>query len=560
MIKINAQNIAQQPGTPKETANTVENRKNAGVKEKNVPNTPFKALLNLLAFSSQDIQQKMTGSHKNSEEPASTVDSLKNPDNLHLQGQLNINLLLDKLGIDSNIKNNLLINSDVINKTLEQVNENIMDNKYNVKKFLEKSSLINLQQMPNSYLRQQLLQNINLKTASCDKIISNSPQYVDQLINILKTFGSEQVKLEKKQDTVKFANQPRQTADRLIKVLKMLDGEQLKQDPDLSRQDIKQLIKESRGKVIQDANSMPAGKGRTSSKDKTVVYEQIPVKINHTYTNKKSTKRSQPSLSSYKNLHIQQAGDNTNPRQSASNAGGKADTLTRGQLANNAGSKAGILTPGQVTNNTGSKNEINQQQGNNLNYSAKQGKLNNFKMSVQGQQETNQQQTTINLGKAFTGTVNNQANGSTMPQPSHTASKLAPVIQQAAANSSGPTMLRIKIKPEHLGEVTIRLSYNQGSLQAHFITAHAHTRELLDQSMVHLKDNLSQLNINLSDASTSSGNDGQRGAHQGQYYQQDYNSPGKKNEESFFLDEQENEESMLEQENQTENDGLNHLV
>jgi len=136
---------------------------------------------------------------------------------------------------------------------------------------------------------------------------------------------------------------------------------------------------------------------------------------------------------------------------------------------------------------------------------------------------------------------------------------MAPVIQQAMPNNQGTTTLRIKLKPEHLGEVTVRLVYNQGNLQAHFVAASAHTRELLEQSMVQLKENLAQLNINLNDASTSSGDESSRWT-QGSFQQRQHNTQS--NEPGFLPPEglspgdplQETETSI------TENRGLNHLV
>lgn len=166
------------------------------------------------------------------------------------------------------------------------------------------------------------------------------------------------------------------------------------------------------------------------------------------------------------------------------------------------------------------------------------------------------QQNNINDGKAVPPAMHNNRNS---PQPVQLAARMAPVIQQAMPNNQGTTTLRIKLKPEHLGEVTVRLVYNQGNLQAHFVAASAHTRELLEQSMVQLKENLAQLNINLNDASTSSGDESSRWT-QGSFQQRQHNTQS--NEPGFLPPEglspgdplQETETSI------TENRGLNHLV
>lgn len=124
--------------------------------------------------------------------------------------------------------------------------------------------------------------------------------------------------------------------------------------------------------------------------------------------------------------------------------------------------------------------------------------------------------------RTFTPTIQFEGNpNNSLPQPVQMAARMASVIQQAVTDSRGTTTLRIKLKPEHLGEITVRLVYNQGNLQAHFIAASAHTRELLEQSMGQLRENLAQLNINLSDTSTSPGHDGNDGW-TGQYQQNQY--------------------------------------
>lgn len=150
-------------------------------------------------------------------------------------------------------------------------------------------------------------------------------------------------------------------------------------------------------------------------------------------------------------------------------------------------------------------------------------------------------------------------NGS-IPQAAQLAARLAPVIQQAVFSAQGTTTLHLKLKPEHLGEVTVRLVYNQGNLQAHFVAASVHTRELLEQSMVYLKENLLQLNINLNDSSTSSGDDSGRWAQQGSWQQKHHQM--QKNDFSLLSPEDILPEQPLSEASTAglESKGLNYLV
>ena len=125
--------------------------------------------------------------------------------------------------------------------------------------------------------------------------------------------------------------------------------------------------------------------------------------------------------------------------------------------------------------------------------------------------------------------------GQNITQSAQMAARLASAIQQTVINKDGTASLRIKLKPEHLGEVTIRLVYNQGNLQAHFMATHMHTRDMLEHSMGLLKENLSQMNINLTDASTSSSDDGGKPG-ENQPGEKHWYKP-KKEEESFSFHE-----------------------
>lgn len=72
----------------------------------------------------------------------------------------------------------------------------------------------------------------------------------------------------------------------------------------------------------------------------------------------------------------------------------------------------------------------------------------------------------------------------------------AMMIQQ----DPGSTTIRMKLKPEHLGEVTVKLTWSKGELSAQFVTATGLAKESLESSFPQLKQLLAQQNIRLSEA------------------------------------------------------------
>lgn len=107
--------------------------------------------------------------------------------------------------------------------------------------------------------------------------------------------------------------------------------------------------------------------------------------------------------------------------------------------------------------------------------------------------------------------------------------QLAPVIQRAVLQSSShQATLKLKLKPDHLGELTIQLVYSKGSLNAQFITADHLAKEAVEGSFPMLKEILAQNNIKLDDAFAFVGNPsgdkpnehGQSSYSNGPYYKQ----------------------------------------
>jgi len=80
----------------------------------------------------------------------------------------------------------------------------------------------------------------------------------------------------------------------------------------------------------------------------------------------------------------------------------------------------------------------------------------------------------------------------------------AMVVQQ----SPGETTFKIKLQPERLGEVTVKLTWSKGELAAQFVTASGLAKEALESSLPQLKEILAQQNIRLSEAAVFMGQQG----------------------------------------------------
>ncbi|WP_003544028.1 flagellar hook-length control protein FliK [Desulfotomaculum nigrificans] len=72
-------------------------------------------------------------------------------------------------------------------------------------------------------------------------------------------------------------------------------------------------------------------------------------------------------------------------------------------------------------------------------------------------------------------------------------------------HNPGQTTLKMKLQPEHLGEVTVKLTWSKGELSAHFITASTTARELLETSVPRLRELLAQQDIRLNEAAVFTG-------------------------------------------------------
>ena len=82
-----------------------------------------------------------------------------------------------------------------------------------------------------------------------------------------------------------------------------------------------------------------------------------------------------------------------------------------------------------------------------------------------------------------------------------------------------PARIQIKLEPESLGKLTIRIYYRNGELNAHFYTGSDHVKEILQGSLQQLRESLSRQELTLNQAfvfvggENSDGGAGNRTAH-----------------------------------------------
>lgn len=165
-----------------------------------------------------------------------------------------------------------------------------------------------------------------------------------------------------------------------------------------------------------------------------------------------------------------------------------------------------------------------------------------------------------------------QHSGKTIEQPIQTLPKELPLTQlptkvaeiiraMMVQQSSGQTSLKMKLQPEQLGEVTVKLTWSKGELSAHFITASGIARDALESSLPQLKELLAQQNIRLSEAAVfmgqQSGQWEQRSFNEGQQWQGTRPNKGKL---QFTGITSVAEQVTTEQSNNTTNAGLNLVI
>jgi len=73
------------------------------------------------------------------------------------------------------------------------------------------------------------------------------------------------------------------------------------------------------------------------------------------------------------------------------------------------------------------------------------------------------------------------------------------------------TQVHLKLEPEHLGKLTIKLFFNNGELNAHFYTGNEYVKDVLEGSIQQLRENLDQQDLRLNQAFVFVGDEGRSG-------------------------------------------------
>lgn len=91
--------------------------------------------------------------------------------------------------------------------------------------------------------------------------------------------------------------------------------------------------------------------------------------------------------------------------------------------------------------------------------------------------------------------------------------RLVQEIRYMYANRKGEpqTRVQLKLEPEHLGQLTIRLFFSRGELSAHFYTGSSYVKDILEGSIQHLREALGQQDLRLNEALVFAGGDGRGG-------------------------------------------------
>ncbi|OPX92393.1 MAG: Flagellar hook-length control protein FliK [Pelotomaculum sp. PtaB.Bin104] len=90
-------------------------------------------------------------------------------------------------------------------------------------------------------------------------------------------------------------------------------------------------------------------------------------------------------------------------------------------------------------------------------------------------------------------------------------------------NDNRQTQVQLKLEPEQLGQLTIKLYFHKGELNAHFYTANNSVKEVLEGSLQQLRTSLGQQDLKLNEAFVFVGNGSQDNSN---FYYQGRNQSG----------------------------------
>ncbi|MCL6447142.1 MAG: flagellar hook-length control protein FliK [Armatimonadetes bacterium] len=131
----------------------------------------------------------------------------------------------------------------------------------------------------------------------------------------------------------------------------------------------------------------------------------------------------------------------------------------------------------------------------------------------------------LNYGNGAAGAVH-LGGGQGNVAPSSIPALVMQVLHHAAGKSfAGETRLRLKLEPEHLGELVIRLVYRAGEVSAYFQASNTQAREAIENSLPQLREALAGQNLHLQNASVSVGQQESEFLTRENYGQAGYNYP-----------------------------------
>lgn len=97
---------------------------------------------------------------------------------------------------------------------------------------------------------------------------------------------------------------------------------------------------------------------------------------------------------------------------------------------------------------------------------------------------------------------------------------------QVLQNGQGQTQIRLQLHPASLGEVNIKLTYQDGNITTHFHAATEQARQAIESSIQQLREALAGYHLNLQSVTVSAGDDGNRWGQQEKHGQQFKKRPG----------------------------------
>ncbi|MBF7081959.1 flagellar hook-length control protein FliK [Desulfallas sp. Bu1-1] len=79
------------------------------------------------------------------------------------------------------------------------------------------------------------------------------------------------------------------------------------------------------------------------------------------------------------------------------------------------------------------------------------------------------------------------------------------IVEQVNQDGQGQSHVRLRLQPENLGDVIIKITYREGNISTHFQAATEHARHLIESSLFQLRETLAGMQLNLQNVSVSVG-------------------------------------------------------